>query len=105
MYPAMKMGIDWLLAQMDQDKEFPKGYGIMEVYGLNADLIDVAVYTQQALEAAARVAEVLNDAEAKDRYRKLASDLKERIDQRFCIEADDTYTGVYGSRSHATTAA
>ncbi len=66
MYPAVKMGIDWLLGLMGQDT-FPKGYGIMEVYGLNAALIDVAVYTQQALEAAARIAEVVSDGEAKER--------------------------------------
>jgi glycogen debranching enzyme len=106
MYPAMKRGIDWLLGDMDQNKDlFPEGYGIMEVYGLNAELIDVAVYTQQALEAAARVAEALNDADAKDRYRKLASDLKERINQRFWIEHDDTYGDFYGSRSQAISAA
>src|SRR5258708_20861245 len=86
---------------MGREEEFAKGYGIMEVYGLNADLIDVAVYTQQALQAAARVAEVLNDAEANDRYRKLASDLKERIDQRFWIERTDTYGDFYGSRSQS----
>jgi glycogen debranching enzyme len=102
MYPAMKTGIDWLLGEMDQNKDlFPEGYGIMEVYGLNAELIDVAVYTQQPLEEAARVAEVLNDADAKDRYRKLASELKERINQRFWIEHDDTYGDFYGSRSQA----
>jgi glycogen debranching enzyme len=105
MYPAMKMSVDWLLGEMDSDKEFPKGYGIMEVYGLNADLIDVAVYTQQALGAAARVAAALNDADAKDRYRKLASDLKERINQKFWIERDETYGDFYGSRSQAITAA
>ena len=106
MYPAMRMGIDWLLGEMDQNKDlFPEGYGIMEVYGLNAELIDVAVYTQQALEAAARVAEALNDADAKDRYRRLASELKERINQRFWIERDDTYGDFYGSRSQAISAA
>jgi hypothetical protein len=106
MYPAMKRGIDWLLGDMDQNKDlFPEGYGIMEVYGLNAELIDVAVYTQQALEAAARVAEALNEADARDRYRKLASDLKERINQRFWIEQDDTYGDFYGSRSQAVSAA
>ncbi len=106
MYPNMRMGIDWLLGEMDQNKNlFPEGYGIMEVYGLNAELIDVAVYTQQALEAAARVAEALNDAEAKDRYRKLASDLKDRINQGFWIEHDDTYGDFYGSRSQAIRAA
>lgn len=106
MYPAMTMGIDWLLGEMDQNKDlFPEGYGIMEVYGLNAELIDVAVYTQQALEAAARVAEALNDADAKDRYRKLASELKERINQRFWIDRDRSYGDFYGSRSQAIGAA
>lgn len=106
MYPAMQRGIDWLLGEMDQNKDlFPEGYGIMEVYGLNAELIDVAVYTQQALEAAARVAEALNDGDAKDRYRKLASDLKDRINARFWIEQDHSYGDFYGSRSQAISAA
>jgi neutral trehalase len=77
----------------------------MEVSGLNAELIDVAVYTQQALEAAARIAEVLNDTDAKDRYRKLAADLKDKINQKFWIERDGTYADFYGSRSQAISAA
>jgi glycogen debranching enzyme len=106
MYPAVKQGIAWLTDAMDQDEDsFPEGYGIMEVYGLNAELIDVAVYTQQALQAAARIAESLHDTDAKDRYRKLASELKERINQRFWIEQDDTYADFYGSRSQAVSAA
>ena len=96
----MKRGIEWLLGAMDQDQNlFPEGYGIMEVSGLNAELIDVAVYTQQALEAAAGIAEVMDDTDAKDRYRKLASDLKARINQRFWIERDGTYADFYGSRA------
>jgi glycogen debranching enzyme len=106
MYPAMKHGIDWLLGEMDQDRDlFPEGYGIMEVYGLNAELIDVAAYTQQALEAAARIAAVVSDEDAAGRYRKLASELKDRINQRFWIEQDGTYADFYGSRSQAISAA
>ena len=106
MYPAMTKGLDWLLGTMDRDKDlFPEGYGIMEVSGLNAELIDVAVYTQQALEATARVAGALNDSQAQDRYRKLASDLKERINQRFWIEPDGTYGDFYGRKSDAVSAA
>jgi len=105
MYPAIKRSIDWLLGEMDPDKDlFPGGYGIMEVSGLNAELIDVAVYTQQALEAAARIAEVMNDTDAKDRYRKLAADLKDKINQKFWIERDGTYADFYGSRSQAVSA-
>jgi glycogen debranching enzyme len=106
MYPAVKRGIDWLLGKMDQNKDlFPEGYGIMEVRGLNSEVIDVAVYTQQALEAAARIAEALHDKQASDRYRKLAFELKERINQRFWIEKDGTYADFYGSRAQAVSAA
>jgi glycogen debranching enzyme len=105
MYPAVKRGIDWLLGTMDRNKDmFPEGYGIMEVRGLNAELIDVAVYTQQALEAAARIAEALHDKDARDRYRGLAAELKERINQRFWIETDGTYGDFYGSRLEALSA-
>jgi Bacterial alpha-L-rhamnosidase 6 hairpin glycosidase domain len=104
MYPAVQKGIDWLRGQMDH-KLFPEGYGIMEVYGLNAQLIDVAVYTQQALQAAARIASALNDTDAEVRYGKLASDLREKINQRFWIEPDGTYADFYGSKSHAVSAA
>ena len=106
MYPAIKESLDWLLGEMDQDKDlFPEGYGIMEVYGLKAELIDVAVYTQQALESAARIAEVLNETDAKDRYRKLAADLKVKINQQFWIEQDSTYADFHGSRAQAVSAA
>jgi len=106
MYPAMTMGIDWLLGDMDQNKDlFPEGYGIMEVYGLNAELIDVAVYTEQALEATALIAGVLNEPDAAKRYRQLASQLAMRINERFWVEEEGSYADFYGSRAQAISAA
>ncbi len=106
MYPAMKMGIDWLLTDMDQNKNlFPEGYGIMEVYGLNAELIDVAVYTQQALRATARIARVLDEPDAAERYQHLASQLEMRINERFWVEEDGSYADFYGTRAQAISAA
>jgi glycogen debranching enzyme len=106
MYPAMTRAIDWLLGDMDQNKDlFPEGYGIMEVYGLNAELIDVAVYTQQALEATATVSAAVHDKDGQERYRRLASELKDRINQEFWIEKDQSYADFYGSKSQAISAA
>jgi glycogen debranching enzyme len=106
MYPAMKQGLTWLLTDMDRNQDlFPEGYGIMEVSGLNAELIDVAVYTQQALEATAHVAGILGDSAAAARYRQLASDLKARINQRFWVEEDGSYADFYGTRAQAISAA
>jgi glycogen debranching enzyme len=106
MYPAMKMGLHWLLTDMDRNKDlFPEGYGIMEVSGLNAELIDVAVYTQQALTATARVADILGERNAAERYRHLASQLETRINQRFWVEEEGSYADFYGTRSQAIGAA
>jgi glycogen debranching enzyme len=106
MYPAMTMGLHWLLTDMDQNKDlFPEGYGIMEVSGLNAELIDVAVYTEQALRATARVAGFLNEPEAAERYRQLASQLATRINERFWVEEEGSYADFYGTRAQAVSAA
>lgn len=105
MYPAMKMGINWLLTDMDQNKNlFPEGYGIMEVYGLNAELIDVAVYTQQALEATAHIAGILSEPGAAQRYQQLASQLERRINESFWVEEEGSYADFYGTKAQAISA-
>jgi len=105
-YPAMKQGLAWLLGDMDRNGNlFPEGYGIMEVYGLNAELIDVSVYTQQALAATARVAGLLGDREAAARYRRQAAELKARINARFWIEEEGSYADFYGTTAQAIGAA
>ncbi len=106
MYPTVKMGIHWLLHDMDQNKDlFPEGYGIMEVYGLNAELIDVSVYTQQALEAAARMAKVLHHPDEEKNYRALAAQLKTKINEKFWDETEQSYCDFYGTTSQAIQAA
>ncbi len=105
MYPDMKLGLRWLLTDMDRNHNlFPEGYGIMEVSGLNAELIDVAVYTQQALEATARVARVLQEPDTAAHYQRQAAELKARINDRFLTD-DGSYGDFYGSRAQAMSAA
>ncbi|HEX7337555.1 MAG TPA: hypothetical protein VF252_10145 [Gemmatimonadales bacterium] len=106
MYPAMKQGLKWLLGDMDADGNlFPGGYGITEILGLNAELIDVSVYTQQALLAAAKVAAVLGEQSDRDRYQRLASELKRKINDRFWLEEEVSYADFYGTRDQAIGAA
>lgn len=106
MYPVMKMGIHWLLTDMDQNKNlFPEGYGITEIFGLNAELIDVAVYTQQALEATARISGVLNESKAQQEYQQLASELAAKINKDFWDETEGSYCDFYGNKTQAIRAA
>jgi glycogen debranching enzyme len=105
MYPAMRRGLRWLLTDMDENRNlFPGGYGITEIYGLNAELIDVSVYTQQALLETAQVADLLADTTSARRYRRLASELKRRINDRFWLEEETSYADFYGTRDQAISA-
>jgi Bacterial alpha-L-rhamnosidase 6 hairpin glycosidase domain len=102
MYPYIKQGINWLLTEQDQNKNlFPKGYGIMEIKGLNAELIDVAVYTQQALEVASKMAGLLGEANQQQDYARKAVILKDKINGQFWDEAEGVYCDFYGSREQA----
>jgi glycogen debranching enzyme len=106
MYPAMKQGLHWLLADMDKNRNlFPEGYGITEILGLNAEVIDVAVYTQQALLATAQLAAILGARADAERYSRLASELERRINERFWLEEEGSYADFYGTTAQAISTA
>lgn len=101
-YPNVKKGIAWLTETMDTNGDlFPEGYGIMEVKGLNAELIDVAVYTQQALEAASHMAALMKEDSLSMVYRDKAKTLKQKINREFWDEEAVSYCDFYGSREMA----
>jgi hypothetical protein len=106
MYPTLELGLRWLLHDMDRNHDlFPEGYGIMEVSGLNAELIDVAVYTQQALAATARIARALGQPRAGAEYERQAAALARRINDRFWAAEEESYGDFYGTRAQAMSAA
>ena len=84
LFPDVKKGIDWLLGEMDPDGNgYPNGSGMMEIPGLDTEMIDVAVYTQQALEAAAEMASQLDDGKTAGRYKQLATALRIKINKEW----------------------
>lgn len=102
MYPTIKKGIHWLTTDMDKNHDlFPEGYGIMEVTGLNAELIDVAVYTQQALVACSNIADVLNDPAESRKWAALAKELKAKINTDFWNAESKSYCDFYGTKAQA----
>lgn len=105
MYPTIKKGLHWLLTDQDKNRNlFPEGYGIIEISGLNAELIDVAVYTQQALVAGSKIANILNDKPASENYKKLANLLKDKINRDFWDDKAGSYCDFYGTKEQAISA-
>src|SRR4030095_16587533 len=106
MYPYIKKGIHWLFTENDQNKNmFPEGNGIMEVKGLNAELIDVAVYTQQALENASRMAAIFNEPDLQLEYAQKAAILKDKINTEFWDDTAGSYCDFYGTKEQALSVA
>lgn len=92
-YESCVQGLDWLLREMDPDGDlFPSGYGIIEISGLNMELIDSAVYTAQAAWALARMSRVMGDADRADRYEELAGRMKKAINDQYWSEREGLFT-------------
>ncbi|MBO7748696.1 glycogen debranching protein [Paenibacillus sp. MWE-103] len=98
MYPGVKRGLAWLLEEMDPDGDLlPEGYGIIEIEGLNVELIDSAVYTWSALNAGSRMAEVLGEPRGAAAYADLAERLGAKINGDLWLEDEGLYADAMAS--------
>lgn len=104
LYPDIKKGIDWLLKERDPDgNHYPNGSGMMEIPGLEAQLemIDVAVYTQQALASAAELARAMGEQNTATEYQTLADGLKLRINQEWWQASENSFGDFRGTTEEA----
>jgi glycogen debranching enzyme len=91
-YPTVKKGIRWLLEEMDPDRDLlPEGYGIIEIEGLNVELIDSAVYTYEALHVGSLMAVLFQENKIAEEYETLAEKLKKVINAQLWIEDEQLY--------------
>ncbi|UJP66255.1 alpha-L-rhamnosidase-related protein [Mongoliitalea daihaiensis] len=101
-YPTIKKGLTWLMEENDQDGNlFPDGYGMMEIHGLESEMIDVAVYTQQAFADAAAMAAELGYQADMAAYQTLADTLKEKINREFWVEDFNGFADFIGTTEEA----
>ncbi|NJB37188.1 glycogen debranching protein [Croceivirga sp. JEA036] len=101
-FPTVKKGLAWLLAHNDLDKNgFPEGFGMMEIHGLDSEMIDVAAYTQQAFAAAAQMAMELNQIDLAKDYHKKATELTTKINQEFWSDDFNSYADFIGTDEQA----
>ncbi|NAY91958.1 glycogen debranching protein [Muricauda sp. JGD-17] len=101
-FPTVQKGLDWLLKENDENKNlFPDGFGMMEIHGLDSEMIDVAAYTQRAFDDASKMAAELNLPEASKSYKILADTLKKKINEEFWSEDFDSYADFLGTDEQA----
>ena len=92
LFPAVMQGIAWLTETMDEDGNgYPNGSGMMEIHGLDTEMIDVVAYTQQALAHAACMARWVGEAQLAARYQQQADVLKEKINSEWWNEQEQSF--------------
>lgn len=101
-FPTIEKGLDWLLAENDANKNlFPDGFGMMEIHGLDSEMIDVAAYTQRAFADASKMAKELGKENLASRYSDIAAKLKTKINEEFWSEAFGSFADFLGTDEQA----
>ncbi len=103
-FPTIQKGLKWLLEANDADNNlFPDGFGMMEIHGLDSEMIDVASYTQRAFSDAALMALELDQPELAKEYQEVADELTEKINTEFWSETFGSYADFIGTDAQALT--
>jgi glycogen debranching enzyme len=101
-FPSIEKGLTWLLGANDKDGNLlADGYGMMEIHGLESEMIDVAVYSQKAFEDAAKMAEILGKNELAKSYQQIAAALAVKINSDFWVEDFGSYADFIGTAEEA----
>jgi glycogen debranching enzyme len=98
-YPFVTKGLDWLMKENDKDGNLlPDGFGMMEIHGLNSEMIDVAAYTQKAFADAAAMATEMGDKTLANKYQQTANQLKQKINADFWVAESQSYADFIGTK-------
>ncbi len=101
-FPTIKKGLLWLVQEKDTNGNlFPDGFGMMEIHGLNSEMIDVAAYTQRAFADAAYLAGELELDTLRIIYRVVAERLRNKINDEFWSEEFGSYADFIGTDEQA----
>ncbi len=101
-FNTIEKGLTWLLKENDTNGNlFPDGFGMMEIHGLDSEMIDVATYTQRAFSDASKMAKILRKSALAEEYEKTASLLKHKINTEFWSEEFNSYADFIGTDQQA----
>jgi len=101
LFPEVIKGIKWLLDNDIDGNGYPNGNGMMEIPGLDKEMIDVAVYTQQAFSSAAELAMALEENKLATDYQKVADELKVKINKEWWNEIVQSFGDFRGTVAEA----
>ena len=99
MYPQMIQSMKWLQDQDADGNGIPDGYGMMEIHGMNGEMIDVAAYTVQAWGALYESALLQDDDKVAAWAGRSAAELSAYINENYWVKDAGAYADVRGSKA------
>lgn len=100
-YDLVKRSVKWVEAQDENGNSYPEGSGMMEIHGLDAEMIDVVSYQHEMYLAAANFAKVKQDKVLADEYTVKAKKLKEKINAEWWVEEFESYADFRATKQRA----
>ncbi|NNJ81072.1 MAG: glycogen debranching protein [Flavobacteriaceae bacterium] len=101
-FPTIKKGLDWLMTEKDADGNlFPDGFGMMEIHGMDSEMIDVAAYTQKAFKDASFIADALGEFNLAQDYYDMSEKLQQKINEEFWSDEFHSYADFIGTDEQA----
>lgn len=101
-FPAIEKGLEWLIKENDKDGNLlPDGFGMMEIHGMNSEMIDVAAYSQKAFADAAQMAKIMGKDLLAKEYQSKAETLKAKINKDFWVAEFGSYADFIGTKTQA----
>ncbi len=101
-YPYCKKGLTWVSETQDADQNLiPEGFGMMEIHGLNSEMIDVASYTAKAYSDMSEMALILGEEEYSKECNTRFETLKKRINDDFWVPEYNSYADFIGTPGQA----
>lgn len=95
--PYIKKSMAWLLEQDEDGDMYPSGYGIIEIAGLNMEMIDTIVYTCEAYECYGRMLELVGEGQEARSYLERYREMKEKINRELWDEEAGLFCDAYAS--------
>ncbi|ADR22418.1 hypothetical protein MATR_37360 [Marivirga tractuosa] len=90
-YDLVKNSVEWMESQDQDGNGYPDGAGMMEIHGLDSEMIDVVAYQYEMYLAAANFAKVQNENVLADEYRLKAENLKKKINTDWWVNESNSF--------------
>jgi glycogen debranching enzyme len=100
-FPLVEKGLEWLMKQDKDRNMIPDGNGMMEIHGLDSEMIDVAAYSAKAFLDASKMAEALGRGDLARDYLAKYNAIRIKINRDFWVPSSKSFADFSGTKEQA----